>query len=537
MPVNPSYPGLYIEELPSSTHSITPAPTAITVFVGYVHPLQGDCAAKGLWKQAIRIFNVTDFETIFGGLYNNAVLGKSDVGYAVTQFFMNGGSDAYVVGLQPHYHNTDPTVTPAPTPEEITGAVSPALSGLVFTGKQLTDEDSPITVTIRRPLAAPDTTDLLVTYGSQVETYRAIKVGATAAAAAHKDFVATRLASSRLVSVAPSGPAGTAYPATFTITGAQQSVDVVAMTAPFADPTTFHAADFLEMFAPEGSLDKVDIFNLLVIPGVADSAIWSAGLHFAADKRAFFIMDPPEDASADGMGTAGLPLIEELVASDVVPKGPNGALYFPYLKSLDPVTGHTIHLPPSGFVAGIYARTDTNRGVWKAPAGLETTILNTTGVVDEGRMVDMRQGTLNQAGINVVRSFPNIGPVVWGARTIVAKNPAFEQWRYVPVRRTALFIEQSLVRNLTWVVFEPNDVPLWTAIRITIESFMLSLFRQSAFAGSTPSEAFQVKCDRTTTTEDDVARGIVNIVVGFRPLKPAEFVIIKIAQLAGQAQA
>jgi hypothetical protein len=112
-----------------------------------------------------------------------------------------------------------------------------------------------------------------------------------------------------------------------------------------------------------------------------------------------------------------------------------------------------------------------------------------------------------------------------------------QHWRYVPVRRTALFIEQSLLRNLGWVVFEPNDEPLWSAIRLSIENFMLSLFRQGAFQGSTPSQSFLVKCDKTTTLQTDIDLGIVNILVGFRPLKPAEFVIIKIAQLAGQVQA
>jgi phage tail sheath protein FI len=219
-----------------------------------------------------------------------------------------------------------------------------------------------------------------------------------------------------------------------------------------------------------------------------------------------------------------------------VPKSQNGAIYFPYLRSTDPLTGNAIALPPSGFVAGIYARTDLNRGVWKAPAGLETTVLGTTGVVEQGRMTDQRQGTLNPKGINCLRSFPGVGTVVYGARTLVAEITALQQWRYVPVRRMTLFIEQTLYRNLGWVVFEPNDEPLWAAIRTSIEGFMLSLFNQGAFQGATPSQSFQVKCDKSTTTQTDIDNGIVNIIVAFAPLKPAEFVIIKIAQLAGQVQ-
>ncbi len=193
-------------------------------------------------------------------------------------------------------------------------------------------------------------------------------------------------------------------------------------------------------------------------------------------------------------------------------------------------------MPPSGSVAGIFARTDTQFGVWKAPAGIETTIRGITGVVEPGRLTDKWHGKLNEAGVNALRSFPGIGTVVFGARTLESANKAQEQWKYVPVRRMALFIEQTLLANLTWVVFRPNDEPLWAAIRASITGFMMSLFRQGAFQGDTPSKAFQVKVDSETTTQTDINLGRVNIVVAFAPLKPAEFVIIKIAQLAGQAE-
>jgi phage tail sheath protein FI len=249
-------------------------------------------------------------------------------------------------------------------------------------------------------------------------------------------------------------------------------------------------------------------------------------------RRALLIVDAPRDWNLDSGGT-NYPTKKIGDFSGIVRK--NAALYFPLVRIPDPLQENSLDdFAPCGIVAGIMSRTDAERGVWKAPAGLEASLLNTTGVVDSGRMTDMRQGTVNDKGVNVLRSFPGSGIVVWGARTI-GTSSALEQWRYVPVRRTALFIEQTLLRNLGWVVFEPNDEPLWTAIRVSVDNFMLSLFRQQAFQGSTPSEAFLVKCDKTTTTQTDIDRGIVNIVVGFRPLKPAEFVIIKIAQLAGQA--
>jgi phage tail sheath protein FI len=289
------------------------------------------------------------------------------------------------------------------------------------------------------------------------------------------------------------------------------------------------------VFQQDSSLDKLPIFNLLLVPGVSDNTIWSEAQAFAERKLAFCILDPPAQAAADPT-FAPLPLIADLIEAGIIPKTINGALYFPYLQSHDPQTNALIELAPSGFVAGQYATTDLNRGVWKAPAGLQTVLLNTIGVAERGEMTDLRQGTLNPKGVNCIRDFPGVGSVVFGARTLVTENPSFEQWRYVPVRRIALFIEQSLVHSLGWVVFEPNDDPLWVAIRTTIEDFMLSLFNQGAFQGSKPSQAFQVKCDSSTTTQTDIDNGIVNILVAFAPLKPAEFVIIKIAQLAGQVQ-
>jgi phage tail sheath protein FI len=298
--------------------------------------------------------------------------------------------------------------------------------------------------------------------------------------------------------------------------------------------TTFNAADFANVFEANSSLDKVEIFNLLLVPGVSDNFVVSAALSFAERKRAFAILDPPMNAVADTLTDIKAVSIDQYVTE--FPKSQNGALYFPYLLSTDPVTDRTIPVAPSGFVAGIYARTDANRGVWKAPAGLETSVLNTAGPVPTGLMNDQQQGVLNLDAINVIRSFNAIGTVVFGARTLVgaAANTAFPQSKYVPVRRMTLFIEQTLVANLKWVVFEPNDEPLWIAIRASIEAFLLSLFNQGALQGSTPSQAFQVKVDSTTTTPTDQQNGIVNIVVAFAPLKPAEFVVIKISQLAGQ---
>jgi phage tail sheath protein FI len=201
----------------------------------------------------------------------------------------------------------------------------------------------------------------------------------------------------------------------------------------------------------------------------------------------------------------------------------------------DPLApGQMATYPPGGAVAGIIARTDAERGVWKAPAGIDASL---NGVRDLSvTMTDLDNGTLNQLGVNCLRNFPVFGPVVWGSRTLRGADQLADQWKYIPVRRLALYIEESLFRGLKWVVFEPNDEPLWASIRLNVGAFMNTLFRAGAFQGRTPQEAYLVKCDKDNNPQNDIDRGIVNILVGFAPLKPAEFVLIHIEQLAGQLQ-
>ena len=530
MSVTTSYPGIYIQELPSSSHAIVPAPTSIAAFIGYSHPYKTQA-----FGQAIQLFSFSDYEAYFGGLFSSGLIDAS-LPRAVYQFFLNGGSNAYVVGLQPGVFgdSSQPTVRFGTGSGEMAFVVdinstdSTPVALLQATAMHPTDV-VPMAVQITNVKAATSTTaaafDLIVTHGTQVETFRG---GALSDA-----WISTVNAASALVQLAPlneaswSGktPAGGTTKFTATPTNLPSGFDAV-----------FSADDFTAVFQANASLDNVEIFNLLLIPGIADNSVVSAALAFAEHKKAFAILDPPPQAPASGTGSPA-PIqnwMTGLSGGYVLPMSQNGALYFPYLMSNDPVTGNNIPMAPSGFVAGQYAQTDANRGVWKAPAGLSTVVLNTVGPVPSGVMNDPQQGVLNLDSINCLRSFSGIGTVLWGARTLVAANPAYQQSVYVPVRRMTLFIEQTLLANLRWVVFEPNDQPLWTAIKSSIDGFLLSLFRQGALQGATPSDAFQVKCDSTTTTADDQATGRVNIVVAFAPLKPAEFVIIKIAQLAGQ---
>jgi hypothetical protein len=519
MPVTPTYPGLYLEELPSQAHSITSAPTSITAFVGYSHPYK-----TRSHKTAVQIFSFSEYEREFGGLFASGLL-DTNLGHAVNQFFLNGGSVAYVVGLAAFYQ-TDTGAVPVAPPS---ATIDVAGGGMTFRGREPTDQiHMRITIDNIAP-ATPDTGDITITYGRIIETYRGVTLN-PGSPGPDPNFIEHVLGTvanprSQLVTV---GPHGTGYSTMPSVTGL-----TVDMKPPAGLVTTYSAADFTGVFQADTSLDKVEVINLLCVPGISDATVLSAALAFAESKLAFAIVDPPRQAIADASPPADA--IDTLLP--LIPKSPNGALYFPYLQATDPLTSRPIELPPSGYVAGTFSDTDLKRGVWKAPAGLETQITSTIGVVPSGRMTNQRQGVLNQKGVNCLRTFQNSGTVVFGARTLVSPNVAFEQWRYVPVRRTALFIEQTLMNNLGWAVFEPNDRPLWVALRTTVNGFMLGLFTQHAFQGSTPSQAFTVVCDETTTTQADIDAGIVNIIVGFRPLKPAEFVIIKISQLAGQPQA
>jgi len=530
-----SYPGIYIQELPSSSHAIVPAPTSIAAFIGYSHPYK--TASFGVAQQ---IFSFSDYETYFGGLFSSGLTDAS-LARAVYQFFLNGGSNAYVVGLQPGLF-TQSATTETLVDRLGSGGIAPTSSivattggGLQFTALEPIDV-VPMSVAITNVRNSSKTFDIIVTYGTQVETYRGVTIPVPATGHAPTDPDVMINGVSALITVAPSGGGfGSALTLPVAaITWSDVSSEVVGFN------TGYSGADFLPVFDANSSLDNVEIFNLLLIPGVIDNEVASAALAFAERKRAFAILDSPLQAPAHGVsGSAPAPIQAWMfdgvgAGKYVLPTSQNGALYFPYLQSTDPVTGEVIPMAPSGFVAGIYAATDATRGVWKAPAGLATVVLNTTGPVLSGVMNDPQQGVLNLDSINCLRTFSGIGTVVWGARTLVAKNQAYQQSMYVPVRRMTLFIEQTLLANLRWVVFEPNDEPLWTAIKASIEAFLLSLFRQGGLQGSTPSEAFQVKCDSTTTTPTDQQNGIVNIVVAFAPLKPAEFVVIKIAQLAGQ---
>ncbi|HST54089.1 MAG TPA: phage tail sheath subtilisin-like domain-containing protein [Pyrinomonadaceae bacterium] len=296
----------------------------------------------------------------------------------------------------------------------------------------------------------------------------------------------------------------------------------VAIT-PGSDGDTPQEVDYQNGFK---LLDSVRDVNLIAVPGIGTATMVDFGGDYCRRRAdCFFIgdMGVTDDTKEDA---------QAFVAALTV-RGSYSAVYYPWVRATDP-TGESIEpisLPPSGYVTGLYARIDAKRGVWKAPAGTQANLGGAVGLAKETS--DAEQDTLNPIGVNVIRSFPAAGLVVWGARTITS-DP---EWRYVPVRRTAVYLEQSIYNGIQWAVFEPNDEELWSSIRLNINAFMTIQFQNGAFQGRSAGEAFFVKCDDKTTTQADIDAGIVNILVGFAPLKPAEFVVLKLSQKALQPAA
>jgi phage tail sheath protein FI len=524
MPANLTFPGVYIEELPSQVRTIVGVSTSITAFVGG--------AKRGAVNEPIHITSWSDFERRFGGRSD-----KSVMSYAVFQYFQNGGSEAEIVRV------TGANAKSATL--DLGNGVHLEAAGLGGWGNQLRARVDYKT----RPKEAgePDMYNLTVRdmdTGAE-ESFRNIEAKGGSPRALSRALAGSSLvraagdtndANRPPESPAPAkgdpfadpappppgpGPAPPAAPATFVEGKNGSDGDVVGDTALKGDEA-----------AKTGiySLLKLGnrLFNLLCIPSADDVAFLDEAAKFCLDHRAVLLVDPPK-AWTD-VDTAVTGAANPVVTGD---NAKNAVLYFPRLKLLDEHGNENVY-PPSGAIAGVIARTDGQRGVWKAPAGTDASI---AGVQDLSvRLTNLENGRLNPLGVSCLRNFPVIGTVVWGSRTLRGADQLADQWKYLPVRRTALYIEESLYRGTQWVVFEPNDEPLWASIRLNVGAFMNSLWRQGAFQGQKPQDAYLVKCDSENNPQNEIDKGIVHILVGFAPLKPAEFVLIEIQQLAGQIQ-
>jgi hypothetical protein len=503
MPLPLSYPGVYVEEVSSGVRTISGVATSIGLFIGW--------AARGPTDKAKRIFSFSDYERAYGGLDL-----RTPLGYSVKHFFENGGSDAYVIRLV----KTGLEEGEASTTELAANATA-TIGGLAFTASSAGKWSESYRVRVRPRSGATDrfTVEVLSSLTQDVvaESFENVTMTATDSRAA--GVIINDQSQLVTVVVTPATPLPTAEADLIkTFTGGLDGAPLEPNTAGFDNA-------MLDLFEKGKIADKLDLFNLVCVPKLTVGTTIKSLQAKCAAKRAFLLVDSPPEKTWENIA-AEIPNYIGTAPS-------HAAMYFPWVKAPDPLQSNAIRaFPPCGFVAGVMARTDASRGVWKAPAGTEAAINGAAGLVET--LSDQQNGALNPKAVNCLRTMPVYGNIVWGARTLEGDNDRASEWKYVPVRRMALFLEESLFRGTQWVVFEPNDEPLWSQIRLNIGAFMNTLFRQGAFQGTTPREAYFVKCDRTNTTQTDINMGIVNIHVGFAPLKPAEFVVLRIQQIAGE---
>jgi phage tail sheath protein FI len=499
--MTPTYPGVYVEELPSGVHTISGVATSIAAFIGW--------APKGTTRASELCLSWLDYQRKCGGLNPDSLMS-----YAVNQFFANGGTQAYII--------------------RIVGSGAQAASADFGSLKILANSEGKWGqgYAIRITLRTDDTTNTHFRVAvlkidptdpsnanntaAEVESFENLSMTVS------DPRYALSVLNNRSSYIIAQAGSGTGVPTTTTFTALNSAANDGTVIGPGDSDFQTGVED------ARARLDRIDLFNLLCVPGLTDGPTVQTMAQYCKDRRAFMIVDCAEDSQTTDNATNDLqPMLG--VAGD------HAAFYFPWINAPDPLQqNRPSAYPPCGFVAGLYATTDAERGVWKAPAGVDAAL---TGI--QGLTIDLtndENGVLNQLAVNCLRTFNLYGTVIWGARTMFGQNDRGSDWKYVPVRRTALFLEESLYRGLKWVVFEPNDEPLWAQIRLNVGAFMHSLFRLGAFQGKTPREAYFVKCDSETTTQNDIDQGMVNILVGFAPLKPAEFVMLQIQQIAGQLQ-
>ncbi|WP_415402180.1 phage tail sheath family protein [Tateyamaria sp. SN3-11] len=639
----PTFPGVYIREIPSGARTIVGAPTSIAAFVG--------AFSRGPLDTPIRMFTLGDFDSDFGGVHTDY-----PTSFAVSQCFLNGAGQCYSVRVSPDASAAtvvvqDEAVAPADTlrftagrriagtslddPGEWANALrfdvdhltTDPLTQFNLTISEIRDENG-IEVAVRTEvyrnitiapglrnaidvvnaasgliqisrdggwggglpaptgyysdvvddtqfpgIAAANTLDIDFGAGTQSVDVPVPVVPTTIAEAANllqgairAAFPADRLWSQATVTVVGTrlrvqpGRGSPDYdPATLvtiadnvgdlavrlSLDGAVAQSNVMQYAPTNAAPLGFQSigtagADGSPPTAAElrGSratrtglyaLDDIAAFTMLAIPEASRlgstanlASVMGAAISYCQERRAMVFIDPP----------LGTDTIEECEAwldeiSDAGLRSEYSVAYVPNVQVPDPgMDNRPRSVAPSGTMAGIWARTDSQVGVWKAPAGI-TSRLNNVLALDFA-MTDPENGVINPLGLNALRNFDIPGNVAWGARTLAGADLLASDWKYIPVRRMANFIESTLFDGLQWAVFMPNDEPLWNEMRSATRSFMQGLFRQGAFQGASPDEAYRVKCDAETTTPADIAAGIVNIFVGFAPLRPAEFVVISL---------
>jgi uncharacterized protein len=499
-------PGVYVEERDAPTRPIEGVGTAVAAFIGL--------AAQGPFNKPTLVTNWSQFTSTFGGFLEDSYLAHSVYGY-----FANGGGICYVVRVG--QDNTNPAAS-----VELPSAADSTVVAYAITARETGPPGNEISVEVTDATEgpSPETFRILVTRGAVQESFDNVTVKA-----GERNAVTVVNAGSQLIQLEEVGRTAAARRlptlGTYTLTGGAAAAPARIDTDDYvgdADRRTglggFQAVDEITMVCIP---DLMAAYNKEMIDLEGVKAV-QQGLvdHCSLMHDRMAILDPPPNQNA-----------HEIKEWRVEKAGYNSAfaaLYWPWIEIFDPLTGGNLFVPPSGHMAGIWSRNDDTRGVHRAPAN--EVVRGALGV--ETQITRGEHDLLNPEGINVIRVFPGRGILAWGARTLASD----QTWRYLNVRRLFNYIEESILENTEWVVFEPNDPDLWQRIRRTITAFLLRLWRDGALFGLTPEQAFYVKCDEETNPPETVEAGQVVVEIGLAPVRPAEFVVFRISQLAGGGQ-
>ncbi len=474
-------PGVFVEEVSSGIKPIEGVGTSTGAFIGI--------AQRGPIGKPVLVTNWTQYTSTYGDFIDAGYLA-----YAVYQFFNEGGTRCYVIRAAKGSATT------------LSKATTAAMGSLVVRANSEGKWGNSLSVVVADETALPAATvradyfKLSISYdGEVVETYDNLTMDDT-----QPDHLLKRLNSKWVEAV----DSGNARPSNGT-----------ANLAGGLDGDNLLASDWAGATGFINAFDPVDDINIVAIPDAVGepTVIQSAYTYCLNRKDCFYVADTPKNL--DVQGVAAFRSVTGNFNSSYA------AIYYPWISVSDPLTGRSKLTPPSGAIVGTYSYTDVTRGVHKAPAGIDVGYLNSaTGV--ERVVTKGEHDTLNPIGVNVIRTFPGAGTVVWGARTLSADS----EWRYVNVRRLFLFLEETIDEGTQWVVFEPNTPLLWGKVKRNITAFLTTVWRDGALFGSTAAEAFFVKVDAENNPPEVVDAGRLVIEVGVAPVKPAEFVIIRISQ-------
>jgi phage tail sheath protein FI len=524
--LNYKSPGVYVEEVQAGSRPIEGVGTAIAAFVGIT--------AEGPYNTPIKVTNWAQYVREFGGWLDGAYLPHS-----VYQYFNNQGGACYIIRI-----GENGAVAPQRASAELTSSVKAGQAVYQIEAREPGSAGDGITVRVEPSAksaaiesgkgesrgegegddggkgaaeAGDDTFTVVVQSGPTVERYEGISPRK-----GRNDLV-TALQRSALVQAVEVGSA----PVAERVPTAGQ----VVLAGGASLPARLSPDDYLgDATARSGIAGLASLDDVTIIAAPDLMAAYEAGQldldgvrtvqnglieHCQQMKDRMAILDAPKGLTAQQ--------VREWVKEKARFNSAYAAVYWPWIAFYDPQVRQTRLMPPSGAVAGIWGRNDDTRGVHKAPANEVV-----AGALDlELNVTRLEHDDLNPAGINVIRAFPGRGILIWGARTLSDDTT----WRYINVRRLFNYIESSILAGTQWVVFEPNDLELWQRIKRTVSSFLLGLWRDGALFGATPEQAFYVKCDAETNPPDQVDAGYVVIEVGVAPVKPAEFVVFRIAQL------